>query len=105
MNTGWVGGKYGEGNRISLKDTRAILDAIYDGSLNDAKYETMPIFNLEFPTEVNKVPTNILNPRNSWNNKDAYDKDVRNLAEAFLKNFKRYEDKTDKVIINAGPKL
>lgn len=105
MNTGWVGGKYGEGNRISLKDTRAILDAIYDGSLNDATYETMPVFNLEFPTEVNKVPTHILNPRNSWNNKDAYDKDVKKLAEGFVKNFKRYEDKTDKVIINAGPKI
>lgn len=105
MNTGWVGGKYGEGNRISLKDTRAILDAIYDGSLNDAKYETMPVFNIEFPTEVNNVPTKILNPRDSWSNKDDYDKDVKTLAVAFQKNFKRYEAKTDKVIINAGPKI
>jgi len=65
----------------------------------------MDVFNLEFPTEVNGVPTQILNPRNSWSNKAEYDQDVKKLAGEFLKNFKKYEEKTDKVIINAGPKL
>jgi len=65
----------------------------------------MGVFNLEFPTEVKNVPTEILNPRTSWSNKAEYDQDVKKLAGEFIKNFKKYEDKTDAVITNAGPKL
>jgi len=76
VNTGWVGGKFGEGERISLVHTRAILDAIHDGSLLNEEYENMPIFNLQIPKNIKGVPKQILNPRDSWRNKKNYDLEV-----------------------------
>ncbi len=66
INTGWTGGKYGVGHRMSLKHTRAILDAIHDGKLDNVEYKTSPIFNLAIPTSCPGVPTEILDPRNTW---------------------------------------
>ena len=66
INTGWTGGKYGTGKRMSLRNTRKILDNIHDGHLDDAEYKTLPIFNLNVPTSMEGVPDQILNPRNTW---------------------------------------
>lgn len=73
VNTGWTGGKYGVGKRMNLRSTRMILDAIHDGSLLEADYKTMPVFNLRIPTKVNGVPEEVLNPKNTWHDKAAYD--------------------------------
>lgn len=72
MNTGWSGGKYGVGKRMSLKVTRALLDAIHDGSLDNVEYETMPGFNLRVPKSAPGIDTNILMPINTWKDKYAY---------------------------------
>ncbi len=92
VNTGWIGGPYGVGNRIDLPSTRAIINAILDGSLENAEYETLPLFNLQIPKTVNNVDSNLLNPRNLWDDKEAYDKQARMLAEQFVENFKNYMD-------------
>lgn len=70
VNTGWTGGKYGVGKRISLQNTRNIINAIHDGSLAKAEYATLPIFNLKYPTSIAGVDTKILNPKDSWANGD-----------------------------------
>jgi phosphoenolpyruvate carboxykinase (ATP) len=106
VNTGWTGGPYGVGHRMSIKDTRACINAILDGSINDAEFEILPVFNLAIPKELPGVNTEVLNPRNTWQDKDAYDKQLRKLAEMFIENFKRYEDVPEgKEYEKAGPKL
>ncbi len=106
VNTGWIGGPDGVGNRIDLPSTRAIINAILDGSLDKVEYETLPLFNLEIPKEVNNVDPNLLNPRNLWDDKEAYDKQARMLAEQFVENFKNYMDSEEGVRLAAfGPKL
>ena len=91
INTGWTGGKYGTGKRMSLRNTRKILDNIHDGHLDDAEYKTLPIFNLNVPTSMEGVPDQILNPRNTWADKDAYDKQASDLAGRFRKNDQTFE--------------
>jgi len=106
VNTGWTGGPYGIGKRMSIKDTRACINAILDGSIEEAEFETLPVFNLQIPKELPGVNTKVLNPRNTWEDKEAYDKQLRKLAEMFVENFKRYEDvKEGKEYEKAGPKL
>ncbi len=106
VNTGWIGGPYGVGNRIDLPSTRAIINAILDGSLNDAEYETLPLFNLQIPKAVNNVDSNLLNPRNLWDDKEAYDKQAKMLAEQFIENFKNYMDNEEgKRLAEFGPEL
>ncbi len=106
VNTGWIGGPYGVGNRIDLPSTRAIINAILDGSLENAEYETLPLFNLQIPKAVNNVDSNLLNPRNLWDDKDAYDKQARMLAEQFIENFKNYMDNEEgKRLATFGPKV
>jgi phosphoenolpyruvate carboxykinase (ATP) len=73
MNTGWSGGKFGVGSRMSLKVTRHILDAIHDGSLDKAEYEVMKGFNLKVPKHVKEVDDKILMPINTWSDKKGYD--------------------------------
>jgi phosphoenolpyruvate carboxykinase (ATP) len=92
LNTGWSGGAYGTGKRISIKHTRALLNAALEGQLDPDKvgYEVHPVFNLRMPTSCPGVPTEILNPRNTWADKDAYDKAALKLRDMFRKNF---EDK------------
>jgi len=106
VNTGWIGGGYGEGNRIDLPNTRAIIDAILDGSLLDEEFDILPFFNLSVPKNVNNVSSKILNPRFSWSDKDAYDKTAKSLAEKFINNFVTYTD-TDlgKNLVAAGPQI
>lgn len=103
INTGWNGGPYGVGARISLKYTRAIVDAVLKGKLNDSPVQTDPFFGLNVPTQVEGVPAEVLNPRNTWTDKEAYDAAARKLAADFRENFKRFTDLPE-VILAAEPK-
>jgi len=105
VNTGWSGGEYGVGERMSLKFTRAILDAIHDGSLQNAPTVTDELFGLVVPTECAGVPSEILTPKNTWADKAAYDQKAKHLAGLFNKNFEKFADKASDAIKNAGPKL
>jgi phosphoenolpyruvate carboxykinase (ATP) len=90
VNTGWGGGTYGVGKRISLKNTRAIIDAIHGGTLASAKTERDPIFGFDIVTECSGVPAETLRPRDRWADKAAYDATAIKLAELFIKNFETY---------------
>lgn len=105
VNTGWTGGAHGVGSRISLKYTRAIIDAIHGGSLAEADYVEDPIFGLAVPTSCPNVPDEILTPKNTWKDKDAFDKQARKLADLFNKNFEVYKEGSSEAIINAGPRV
>ncbi len=106
VNTGWTGGKYGVGHRMPLRDTRRIVDAILDGSLSQAAYETAPIFGLAIPKQLHDVDPTVLNPRNTWKDPAAYDATLRKLAEMFIKNFKYFTDTEEgKQLEQAGPHL
>jgi len=105
VNTGWSGGAYGTGSRMSLKYTRAIIDGIHDGSLAKAASETDPIFGLEVPTECANVPNEILIPKNTWSDKAAFDATAAKLAGLFSENFKKYEDNASEELKAAGPKV
>lgn len=106
VNTGWTGGAYGVGSRMSLKDTRAVINAILDSSIEDATFETMPIFNLEIPTSLGGVDSSILNPANSWADKEAYQVTATKLAGMFVDNFSNYTDTPEgKEVESAGPTL
>ena len=102
VNTGWTGGPYGTGHRISINDTRAIVTAALDGKLNDVEYVNHPIFNIAVPKECPMVDNNILDPINTWDDKDAYNKKATGLAQDFIENFKQFPD-IPQSIINAGP--
>jgi phosphoenolpyruvate carboxykinase (ATP) len=91
VNTGWSGGAYGVGKRISIAHTRAMVDAALDGTLKDVKFVAEPFFGLRIPTAVPSVPNEVLNPRNAWADKDAYDAQAHKLAGLFAENFKKYE--------------
>lgn len=104
VNTGWSGGGYGVGSRISLKYTRAIIDAIHSGALDNAPTTTDPIFGIEVPTECPGVPSEILIPRGTWADGEAYDKAANKLADLFNKNFKHFEEGCSEEIRNAGPR-
>jgi len=109
VNTGWVGGPYGTGNRCSLKYTRQLIDAIHDGSLTNVEWENMPIFGLQIPkTGIKDVPAHILRPEEAWveaGSSVAKFKETANmLAGLFQKNFKEFEDKCSAEVVAAGPK-
>eukprot|EP00842_Homolaphlyctis_polyrhiza_P005089 jgi/Hompol1/5581/HPOL_004555-RA len=106
INTGWNGGKYGVGKRISLKYSRAIIDAIHSGELANVEYDTYPIFGLHIPKTCPGVPDEILNPANSWlGTPESYTETTHKLAHLFTNNFKTYEDKAAPEVIAAGPVL
>src|SRR4030067_651036 len=106
INTGWIGGRYGVGKRIDIRPTRAIIDAIFDGSLDKAVYQELSIFGLQFPVALQGVDQNILNPRNSWADKSAYDEMAKKLAGMFVNNFQKFTANPEaKRLIGAGPKL
>jgi len=106
INTGWSGGAYGTGKRISLKYSRAIIDAIHSGELSGAEYEEYPIFGLQIPKAVTGVPSEILNPSKVWlADQKNFNATVEKLAGLFVKNFKNYEDQATPEIRSAGPKL
>lgn len=106
VNTGWIGGAYGTGKRIDLPSTRKIIDAILDGSLDKAEYETLPIFGLNIPKTLNGVDTNLLNPRNLWKIPEEWDTAAMSLAKKFVNNFKNFTDNEEgKRLISAGPQI
>jgi phosphoenolpyruvate carboxykinase (ATP) len=103
VNTGWNGGAYGTGKRISLSHTRAIVDAILSGKLATAQVNPDPVFGLGIPQSVEGVPSELLIPRNTWKDKDAFDTTAKNLAAGFRQNFARFGNMASE-ICNAEPK-
>jgi phosphoenolpyruvate carboxykinase (ATP) len=105
VNTGWTGGAFGAGSRMKLSHTRAIVDAIHDGSL--AKVPTIedPIFGLAIPKECNGVPSEVLVPRNTWKDGAKYDETARKLAHKFKENFTKYESQASDAVKGAGPRI
>ncbi|ASN81139.1 phosphoenolpyruvate carboxykinase (ATP) [Deinococcus ficus] len=103
VNTGWTGGKYGEGHRMSIKHTRALLNAALNGELDDVEFVRDPFFNLEIPTSVPGVPQDVLNPRDAWADKAAYDETAKKLARMFRENFKRFEAGVDQKVTDSMP--
>lgn len=104
VNTGWSGGAYGVGKRISIKDTRAIITAILEGKLDKKQCIHDGVFNLDVPTAIPEVNSKILSPRNLWKDKKAYDGKARELAKLFIENFKKFKN-VPKPIINACPHI
>ena len=90
VNTGWTGGSYGVGNRISIKATRAIIDGILDGSIEDAEYKTSDVFGFQVPLSLPNFDDQLLDPRSTWEDKDAFDKTAEKLAIQFSENFKKF---------------
>jgi phosphoenolpyruvate carboxykinase (ATP) len=105
VNTGWSGGGYGVGSRMKLKYSRAIVDAIHSGALHGVPTVTDPVFGFEVPTSCPEVPAEILQPRNTWHDKHAYDEKLKKLAQLFRDNFKKYEAQASEEIRAAGPRI
>jgi phosphoenolpyruvate carboxykinase (ATP) len=105
LNTGWVGGPYGVGKRISIRYTRALLNAALNGSLDTVEYYIDPVFQFQVPRSSPGVPDEILDPASSWPNREDFMKRYRGLASRFIDNFKKFEDAAPQEVKNAGPKL
>ncbi|HSL01627.1 MAG TPA: phosphoenolpyruvate carboxykinase (ATP) [Rubrobacteraceae bacterium] len=104
INTGWSGGPYGIGRRIDLAATREMVRAVIEGRLDDAETREDPFFGLNVPVEVPGVPTEILDPRETWSDKDAYDERARDLSRLFRENFEKFESQVSEEVKNAGPR-
>ena len=106
VNTGWTGGPYGVGKRMSIKDTRACINAILDGSITTAEFDTTRTFRLQVPKTLGDINPNVLNPRNAWEDKEAFDTQRDKLAQMFIDNFHKYQDANSAFDFSAaGPKL
>jgi phosphoenolpyruvate carboxykinase (ATP) len=105
INTGWTGGPYGVGKRMSLKDTRAMIQAALDGSLNTIVFENFEVFNFQVPTAIAGVDSNILQPKNTWKDPSLYDKAINDLAQLFIHNFQQFEAGVSENIKAAAPVL
>lgn len=103
VNTGLSGGGFGVGKRMSLKVTRALINGALNGSLEQVKFEKHPVFGVLMPTDLDGVPNEVLNPRDTWTDKNAYDESAKKLAEAFKENFKIFEKETAAEIVEAAP--
>ena len=104
INTGWTGGAYGTGSRMKLKYTRAMITAALEGKLNDVEFEADPIFGFGIPKECPDVPTEVLNPINTWTDKTAFKEKSKYLAGLFVKNFDKYADGVTEEVLAAAPK-
>ena len=105
INTGWTGGAYGTGTRMKLSYTRAMITAALTGRLDNVIYDTLPLFELEFPTSCDGVPSELLNPRNTWASSTSYDETASNLAAKFVKNFEKFAHETSPEILAVSPKV
>lgn len=105
INTGWSGGAYGTGNRMSLSNTRKMIQAVLNDTIDQGGYEDFPVFNFKVPKHVEGVDPNILQPINTWEDKAKYTEERICLANLFQRNFKKFEPGVDTSIINAGPKV
>ncbi len=103
VNTGWSGGAYGTGSRMKLKYTRSMITAAMNGALDNVACEPHPVFGILMPNTVPDVPAEILVPRNTWADKEAYDKKANELAQLFVKNFAKYADQANEEIRSAAP--
>lgn len=103
INTGWSGGPYGTGSRIRLPFTRAMISAALEGKLNDVEFKSHPIFGVQMPTSCPGVPSEILDPVNTWENKEDYEQKANNLAQSFIKNFAKYEEFANDEIMAGSP--
>ena len=105
VNTGWTGGAYGVGSRISIKNTRTIIDAILDGSIENVSYTESHVFGFLIPTEVPNVDSSILDPKNTWDDKSAYEVNAQKLAVQFKENFKKFSGTSlGQLLSDFGPK-
>jgi phosphoenolpyruvate carboxykinase (ATP) len=104
VNTGWVGGRFGVGKRISIRHTRNLLDAALDGKLENTDFRKDELFGFKVPTSCPEVPENVLDPSSSWGNKDEYWGKYDALAARFIENFKLFEKGCTQSVRNAGPK-
>jgi phosphoenolpyruvate carboxykinase (ATP) len=106
VNTGWTGGAYGVGKRMSIKDTRACINAILDGSINESEFDITRTFRLQVPKTLGDIDPDLLNPRNAWPDKDEFDAQRDKLAEMFIENFHRYDDNGGEFdYASAGPQV
>ena len=105
INTGWTGGAFGTGKRMSLKHTRAMITAALNGELQRVEYVAHPVFGVLVPQSVPGVPAEVLNPRDTWTDKEAYDKQASHLAQLFIKNFEKYSAQASDEIKSAAPKV
>lgn len=104
INTGWTGGPYGVGSRMKLAYTRAMITAVMNGELENADFVDHPVFKIAVPQAVPNVPSEVLNPRNTWSDKELYDKKAVELAKTFKENFKQFEAEASQEILNGAPK-
>lgn len=105
VNTGWIGGAFGVGKRISIGHTRALLNAALSGELLKSRFTIDPVFGFEVPTACDGVPSNILDPSTSWPSREIYMQKYRELASRFVENFKKYQDGIPEEMANAGPRI
>ena len=105
VNTGWTGGKYGVGKRMPIRETRALLNAALDGSLNHVEFRRDPNFGFEVPVAVPGVDSSILDPRSTWADKEEYDRTAAKLVDLFIENFAQFEDEVDEGVRQAAPKV
>jgi phosphoenolpyruvate carboxykinase (ATP) len=105
INTGWSGGPYGVGSRMKIAYTRAMVNAALNGALDNVEYVTDPVFGVQVPTACPNVPSEVLIPRNTWSDGEAYDAQAKKLAGMFVENFKDFEDQVTDQIKAAGPKV
>ncbi|WP_169566661.1 phosphoenolpyruvate carboxykinase [Sneathiella limimaris] len=104
VNTGWTGGAYGTGHRMPIAHTRALVNAALDGTLASVEFERDPFFGLAMPTSCEGVPGHILNPRNTWADKEAYDNQAAHLVSLFIENFEQFTDYVDEDVMKSAPK-
>jgi phosphoenolpyruvate carboxykinase (ATP) len=105
VNTGWTGGGFGEGARIKLRYTRAIIDAIHHGDFDNVEWNTFDSFNLQVPASCPNVPAEILMPQHTWKDQAAFDETLEKLVVLFQQNFQQFEAMTNESIVAAGPAL
>jgi len=105
VNTGWTGGPFGIGKRMSIQHTRALLNAALEGKLKDVEYRKDPVFGFEVPLRGEGVPEKVLDPAQTWPSKDAYNNKYEQLARLFIENFKKFMEGMPSEILNAGPQL
>ena len=105
INTGWTGGPYGIGSRMKISYTRAMIDALLTGALNDVAYDLDPVFGGMVPKSCPGVPSDVLKPRKTWQDPTAYDEQARKLAGMFIKNFEQFADGVLPEVLQAGPKV
>ena len=105
VNTGWTGGPFGEGERMPIKATRALLKAALSGELDGTEYRTDELFGFEVPVGVPGVDSGLLDPRSTWADPEAYDRKARDLARMFRDNFEQFADDAGEAVADAGPRV